>query len=75
MIAKALALEADERYTITVAPEVALYFIDSLYAMYSLHVEVNEANTGIVIHVKNKPDKKTLHISKRARLILEKYLS
>jgi len=68
-----LALDKEERYAITVIPQLALYYIDWLYAYYSLHVEINEAQTGIVIRVKNK-DKKTLHISKKAKEALEHYL-
>ena len=68
-----LALNTDERYVITVVPQIALYYISWLYAYYSLHVEINEAKTGIIIRIKNK-DKKTLHISKKAKEVLEPYL-
>jgi len=69
-----LALDKDERYVMTLVPELALYYIDWLHAHYSLHIEVNKAKTGIVIRVKNKKDKKTLHISKEARLLMEEYI-
>jgi len=69
-----LALDIGERYVITVVPQLALYYIDWLYAYYSLHVEINEAKTGIVIRIKSKKDKKTLHISKKAKEMLEPYL-
>jgi len=69
-----LALEGGERYMLTVVPQIALSYINWLYAYYSLHVEVNEAKTGIIIRVKNKKDKKTLHISKKAKEMLEPYL-
>jgi hypothetical protein len=69
-----LALDKDERYMLTVVPQIALYYIDWLYAYYSLHVEVNETKTGVIIRVKNKDKKKTLQISKEARLLMEKYL-
>ena len=69
-----LALDKDERYVMTVVPELALSYINWLYAYYSLHIECNEAKTGIIIRVKNKKDKKTLHISKKAKEMLEPYL-
>jgi len=69
-----LALDIDERYVITVIPEIALYYIEWLYAYYSLHIEVNEAKTGLTIRIKNK-DKKTLHISKEAKSMLERYIN
>jgi len=68
-----LALDKDERYVMIVVPELALSYINWLYAYYSLHIEANEPKTGIVIRVKNK-DKKTLHISKKAKEMLEPYL-
>jgi len=68
-----LALDKEERYVITVIPQIALYYINWLHAYYSLHIEANEPETGIVIRIKNK-DKKTLHISKKAKEVLEPYL-
>jgi hypothetical protein len=60
-------------------PSLALYYIERLYAVgYSLHIDVsdNGQGKGILITVKNKgKNKKTLHISKRAREMLEPYLS
>ena len=66
-----LALGKNERYTLIVDPSIALEAIGDLYKAYSLHVDAN--NNAIIIRVKNK-DKKSLHISKRARLLIEKYL-
>jgi len=66
----------DSRYTFVIHPSLALYYIERLYAIgYSLHVDIsdNGQGKGICITVKNK-DKRTLHISKRAKLILEHYI-
>ena len=68
-----LALDKDERYVMIVVPELALSYINWLYAYYSLHIEANEPKTGIIIRIKNK-DKKTLHISKKAKEVLEPYI-
>jgi len=64
------------RYTFVVHPSIALFYIERLYAIgYSLHVDVSEngEGKGICIIVKNK-NKQTLHISKKAKLMLEPYL-
>jgi hypothetical protein len=66
----------DSRYTFVIHPSLALYYIERLYAIgYSLHVDVsnNGQGKGIQITVKNK-DKRTLHISRRAKLMLEPYI-
>jgi hypothetical protein len=66
----------NSRYTFVIHPSLALYYIERLYAIgYSLHVDIsdNGQGKGICITVKNK-DKRTLHISKRAKLILEHYI-
>jgi hypothetical protein len=66
----------ESRYTFVIHPSLALYYIERLYAIgYSLHVDVsnNGQGKGIQITVKNK-DKQTLHISRRAKLILEHYI-
>jgi len=66
----------DSRYTFVVHPSLALYYIERLYAVgYSLHVDTsdNGQGKGIIITVKNK-NKQSLHISKRAKMILEPYL-
>jgi hypothetical protein len=66
----------DSRYTFVIHPSIALFYIERLYAVgYSLHIDVsnNGQGKGIQITVKNK-DKRTLHISKRAKLILEHYI-
>jgi hypothetical protein len=68
----------DSRYTFVVHPSLALSYIERLYALgYSLHVDVsdNGQGKGMQINVKNKgKDKKSLHISKRAKLMLEPYV-
>jgi len=66
----------DSRYTFVIHPSLALHYIERLYAIgYSLHIDVsnNGQGKGICITVKNK-DKRTLHISKRAKEILEPYI-
>jgi hypothetical protein len=66
----------DSRYSFVIHPSLALYYIQGYYTVgYSLHVDVNDngQGKGICIIVKNK-GKKTLHISKRAREMLEPYL-
>jgi hypothetical protein len=66
----------DSRCTFVIHPSLALYYIERLYAIgYSLHVDVsnNGQGKGIQITVKNK-DKRTLHISRRAKLMLEPYI-
>jgi len=66
----------DSRYSFVVHPSLALYYIERLYAIgYSLHIDVsnNGQGKGICIIVKNK-NKQTLHISKKAKLMLEPYL-
>jgi hypothetical protein len=67
----------DSRYTFVIHPSLALYYIERLYAIgYSLHIDVsnNGQGKGIQITVKNKKGKQTLHISKRAKEILEPYI-
>jgi hypothetical protein len=66
-----LALDKNERYTLVVDPAIALETIGDLYKAYSLHIDAND--NVIIIKVKNK-DKKSLHISKRARVLIEKYI-
>jgi len=66
----------DSRYSFVVHPSLALYYIERLYAIgYSLHIDVsnNGQGKGIQITVKNKKSQ-TLHISRRAKLILEHYI-
>jgi hypothetical protein len=66
----------DSRYTFVIHPSLALYYIERLYAIgYSLHVDIsdNGQGKGIQITVKNKKSQ-TLHISKRAKEMLEPYL-
>ena len=66
----------DSRYTFVIHPSIALYYIERLYAVgYSLHIDVsdNGQGKGIQITVKNKKSQ-TLHISRRAKLMLEPYL-
>jgi hypothetical protein len=66
----------DSRYTFVIHPSLALYYIERLYAVgYSLHIDASNdgQGKGIQITVKNK-DKQTLHISRRAKLILEHYI-
>jgi hypothetical protein len=66
----------DSRYTFVIHPSLALYYIERLYAIgYSLHVDIsnNGQGKGIQITVKNKKSQ-TLHISRRAKLILEHYI-
>jgi hypothetical protein len=66
----------DSRYTFVIHPSLALYYIERLYAIgYSLHIDVsnNGQGKGIQITVKNKKSQ-TLHISRRAKLILEHYI-
>jgi hypothetical protein len=66
----------DSRYSFVVHPSLALYYIERLYAVgYSLHVDVsdNGQGKGIQITVKNK-NKQSLHISKRAKEMLEPYI-
>jgi hypothetical protein len=66
----------DSRYTFVIHPSLALYYIERLYAIgYSLHVDIsdNGQGKGIQITVKNK-NKQSLHISKRAKEMLEPYL-
>jgi hypothetical protein len=68
----------DSRYTFVVHPSIALYHIERLYAVgYSLHIDAsdNGQGKGIQINVKNKgKDKQSLHISKRAKEMLEPYI-
>jgi hypothetical protein len=68
----------DSRYSFVVHPSIALYYIERLYAVgYSLHVDASDNGQGKGIHitVKNKgKDKQSLHISKRAKKMLEPYL-
>jgi hypothetical protein len=66
----------DSRYSFVVYPSLALFYIERLYAIgYSLHIDVsnNGQGKGIQITVKNKKSQ-TLHISRRAKLILEHYI-
>jgi hypothetical protein len=66
----------DSRYTFVIHSSLALYYIERLYAIgYSLHVDVsnNGQGKGICIIVKNK-NKQSLHISKRAKEMLEPYI-
>jgi hypothetical protein len=66
----------DSRYSFVVYPSLALFYIERLYAIgYSLHIDVsnNGQGKGIQITVKNKKSQ-TLHISKRAKEMLEPYL-
>jgi hypothetical protein len=66
----------DSRYTFVIHPSLALYYIERLYAVgYSLHINAsnNGQGKGIQITVKNK-NKQSLHISKRAKEMLEPYL-
>ena len=66
----------DSRYTFVIHPSIALYYIERLYAVgYSLHIDVsdNGQGKGICIIVKNKKSQ-TLHISRRAKKMLEPYL-
>ena len=66
----------DSRYTFVIHPSIALYYIERLYAVgYSLHIDVsdNGQGKGIQITVKNKKSQ-TLHISRRAKLMLEHYI-
>jgi len=66
----------ESRYTFVIHPSLALYYIEQLYAIgYSLHIDAsnNGQGKGICIIVKNK-NKQTLHISKKAKLMLEPYL-
>jgi hypothetical protein len=67
----------DSRYSFVIHPSLALFYIEELYAIgYSLHVDVsdNGQGKGIQITVKNK-NKRSLHISKRAKKMLEPYLN
>jgi hypothetical protein len=67
----------DSRYTFVIHPSLALHYIERLYAIgYSLHIDVsnNGQGKGIQITVKNKKGKQSLHISKRAKEILEPYI-
>jgi len=67
----------DSRYTFVIHPSLALFYIERLYAIgYSLHVDVsdNGQGKGIQITVKNKKGKQSLHVSKRAKEMLEPYL-
>jgi hypothetical protein len=67
----------ESRYTFVIHPSLALYYIERLYAIgYSLHVDVsdNGQGKGIQITVKNKKGKQSLHVSKRAKEMLEPYL-
>jgi hypothetical protein len=66
----------NSRYTFVIHPSLALYYIERLYAIgYSLHIDASNdgQGKGIQITVKNKKSQ-TLHISRRAKLILEPYL-
>jgi hypothetical protein len=66
----------DSRYTFVIHPSLALYYIERLYAIgYSVHVDIsdNGQGKGICITVKNKKSQ-TLHISKRAKEMLEPYI-
>jgi hypothetical protein len=66
----------DSRYTFVIHPSIALYYIERLYAIgYSLHIDVsdNGQGKGIQITVKNKKSQ-TLHISRRAKEMLEPYI-
>jgi hypothetical protein len=64
----------DSRYTFVVHPSIALFYIERLYAIgYSLHVSQTSQMKGIIITVKNKKSQ-TLHISKRAKEMLEPYI-
>jgi hypothetical protein len=66
----------NSRYSFVVHPSIALYYIERLYAIgYSLHIDVsnNGQGKGILITVKNK-NKQSLHVSKRAKEMLEPYL-
>jgi len=66
----------NSRYTFVIHPSLALYYIERLYAIgYSLHIDVsnNGQGKGIQITVKNKKSQ-TLHISRRAKKMLEPYL-
>jgi hypothetical protein len=67
----------DSRYTFVIHPSLALFYIEHLYAVgYSLHIDVsnNGQGKGILITVKNK-SKQSLHISRKAKEILEPYLN
>jgi len=67
----------DSRYTFVIHPSLALYCIERLYAVgYSLHIDASNdgQGKGIQITVKNK-NKQSLHISRRAKEMLEPYLS
>jgi hypothetical protein len=67
----------ESRYTFVIHPSLALFYIEKLYTVgYSLHVDTsnNGEGKGIQITVKNK-NKQSLHISKRAKEILEQYLN
>jgi hypothetical protein len=67
----------ESRYTFVIHPSLALYYIERLYAIgYSLHVDIsdNGQGKGIQITVKNKKGKQSLHVSKRAKEMLEPYL-
>jgi hypothetical protein len=67
----------DSRYSFVIHPSIALFYIEKLYAVgYSLHVDVsdNGQGKGIQITVKNKKGKQTLHVSRRAKEMLEPYL-
>jgi hypothetical protein len=66
----------DSRYSFVAHPSIALYYIERLYAVgYSLHVDAsdNGQGKGIQITVKNK-NKQSLHVSKRAKEMLEPYI-
>ena len=66
----------ESRYTFVIHPSIALYYIEQLYAIgYSLHIDAsnNGEGKGILITVKNK-NKQSLHISRRAKKMLEPYL-
>jgi hypothetical protein len=67
----------NSRYSFVVHPSIALYYIERLYAIgYSLHIDVSDdgQGKGILITVKNKKGKQSLHVSKRAKEMLEPYI-
>ncbi len=69
----AIALGRDERYKVIVDKDMALDAI-IIYAFkyhYSIHAEA--INNAIMLTIKNK-DKQSIHISKKARMLIEQTL-
>jgi hypothetical protein len=73
-----IALDKDERYKMIVDPSIALDAI-IIYAFkyhYSIHADIvrdDKEHNAIMLIIKNK-DKQSIHISKRARMLIEQTL-